>query len=36
MECVYCQLKVLLSDDYTTNSLTICRDYALAFVYYDR
>lgn len=36
MECVYCQLKVLFSDDCTTNLLTICRNYALAFVYYER
>lgn len=36
MECAYCQLKVLLSDDCTTNLLTICRSYALAFVYYER
>lgn len=36
MECVYCQLKVLLSDDCIASLLTICRNYVLAFVFYDR
>lgn len=35
MDCVYCQLKVLLNDDCVANLLTICLDYTLAFVYYD-